>query len=195
MTGAANPPDPIAAGHGLPLTGPHWTFILALYRDPEVQQACLLLQDRLGVDVSFLLTMLSFAKAGCALGQSDIEALDRLIAPWRRDVVQRLRAIRRETRPAAAADAAIADFRDRIKSAEIEAEQIEIAMLVRAITALKPAEPASPQPSAAAIADTAERVVALYAGRAAAADRPARLGDFRATIGVVADAVVRAGAP
>jgi uncharacterized protein (TIGR02444 family) len=183
----------VAAGHGLRLTGPHWTFILALYRDPEVQQACLLLQDSLGVDVSFLLTVLSFAKAGYAFGPGDIEALDRLIAPWRRDVVQRLRTIRRETRPAAAADATVAGFRDRIKSAEIEAEQVEIAMLAQAVAALRSAGPAIG--SAAAIAATAAMVVAFYAGRAAAADEHARPGDFSATLGVVTDAVVRAAAP
>jgi uncharacterized protein (TIGR02444 family) len=195
MSGAATPPDPVAAGHGLRLTGPHWTFILELYQGPEVQQACLLLQDSFGVDVSFLLTMLSFAGAGYAFAPSDIEALDHQTAPWRRDVVQRLRAIRRETRPAAAKDAAISGFRDRIKSAEIEAEQIEIAILAQAIAALKSAGPAAARASAAVVADTAEMVVAFYAGRAAAADGHVRLGDFSGPIGVVTDAVVRAITP
>ena len=36
---------------GAALDGPHWTFALRLYGQTGAAEACVLLQDRLGVDV------------------------------------------------------------------------------------------------------------------------------------------------
>jgi uncharacterized protein (TIGR02444 family) len=174
-------------GTDLRLDGPHWSFICEVYGAPEVQEACLALQDNLGVDLSFLLTLLWFAKAGHGFDPAEVEVLDHLVEPWRRDVVKPLRAIRRVAKSAAATDAAIAGWRERIKAAEVEAEQIEIAMLVQAIAARGAA---AANASASTVTSTAESVVAVYADGSAA---PARR-DFSAEIAAIVDAVARTAA-
>lgn len=195
MSDEPGPTTPIAAGSGLQLTGPHWTCILRLYGGPDVQQACLMLQDRFGVDVSLLLTLLCFAKDGVTFDGGDIEALDAAVAAWRRDVVQMLRAIRRQTKPAAGHDAAIAGFRNKIKAAEVEAEQIEIATLVRAIGELKPAAVPHHHASREAIAATVKTVTAFYAARAGAPIAPWHAPEMDYAIGAIADAVTRVANP
>jgi uncharacterized protein (TIGR02444 family) len=192
MTDADKPANPIAPGSDLRLTGPHWAFIIKLYGSPDVQQACLLLQDGFGVDVSFLLTLLWYARDGAELESGDVEALDRAIASWRGDVVMPLRNMRREIKPAAEHDGVVADFRNQIKSIEIQAEQIEIAMLVRAMDRRKRpgASGASMQP--ASIARTVETVLAFYAARAAALPAKLQTPETRAAIKVLADAAAHA---
>jgi uncharacterized protein (TIGR02444 family) len=194
MTDPAKPTAPIAPGDDLQLTGPHWTYIIGLYGDPEVQQACLGLQDGFGVDVSFLLTLAWFAAQGVGLDEGDVEALDQAIASWRREVVTPLRTIRRAIKPAAGHDAAVAGFRNRIKSIEIEAEQIEIALLVRAVDRRKgrgaSGEAAKPQP----MARTVETVLTFYAARAAAPAERLQAPELRAAIAILAAAAARMAA-
>lgn len=72
-----------------------WAFSLSFYDAPEVQAACLALQDREGVDVNVLLYLLFRAADGQALPPEAIAALDTSVADWRREVVRPLRALRR----------------------------------------------------------------------------------------------------
>jgi uncharacterized protein (TIGR02444 family) len=193
MTDADKPANPISPGDELQLTGPHWTFIVELYSSDKVQQACLLLQDRFGVDVSFLLTLLWYARDGAGFDNGDIEALDRVIALWRRDVVKPLRTMRREIKPTARHDGAVASYRDKIKSIEIEAEQIEIAMLIQAASQRRFAglsgKPIQPTP----IARTVETVLAFYAARAMVPAAQFRTTEVHAAINVLAEAAVANG--
>jgi uncharacterized protein (TIGR02444 family) len=188
MTDADKPTDPIASGNDLPLAGPHWTFITRLYGSPDVQQACLLLQDHFDVDVSFLLTLLWYARNGIAFDDGDVEALDGMIASWRSDVVRPVRTIRREIKPIAEHNDAIARFHNKIKSVEVEAEQIEIALLVHALEQrLRPqlsGEAAQPAP----IARTIETAVAFYATRAGVPAGRLEASQVQAAINIVADA-------
>jgi uncharacterized protein (TIGR02444 family) len=125
---------PNADDAGLELEGPQWSFAIELYERPEVSRACLLLQDVLGVDVCLLLFALFVAREhNRILDRASLEDLYRAVADWRDEVVRPLRAIRRRTKtPATAApEAAIHGFRQQIKIAEINAEQIELALLAR----------------------------------------------------------------
>jgi uncharacterized protein (TIGR02444 family) len=118
----------------LSLDGPHWSFALRLYRQPGVADACLALQDRVGVDVNILLFALFAAiDRGIPLDEGDIEDMDRAVAPWRSDVVQALRTIRRRVKngPEPAPNMVTEALRDQIKRAELAAEQIEQAVLAR----------------------------------------------------------------
>ena len=124
-----------AAGNAsLDLQGAHWSFAVVLYQRPQVSAACLALQDDLGVDVCLLLFALFVAKERhTLLERNDLESLDAAIADWRREVIWPLRCLRRRLKsgpqpaPATATDGLL----QRIKSAEIEAEQIELAALAR----------------------------------------------------------------
>jgi uncharacterized protein (TIGR02444 family) len=193
MTDAARPTGPIAPGDDLQLTGPHWSFIIALYGHPGVQQACLLLQDSFGVDVSFLLTLVWFAANGVTFDDGDVEALDQAVASWRGNVVKPLRTLRHDIKPIAGHDGVVAGFRNRIKSIEIEAEQIEIAMLARAVDRRKPGaagKAARPEP----IVRTVETVLAFHAARTAAPAAPLPAPELRAAIAILADAAARIAA-
>ena len=116
----------------LPLNGPHWSFAVGLYGKPGVAEACLWLQDALGVDVNvLLLALFAASERGIALTPSDIAELDQAAAEWRTEVVVALRAIRRRLKtglpPAPGAAAEV--LRDAVKGAELRAEQIEQAVL------------------------------------------------------------------
>ena len=80
----------------LQLDGPHWAFALDFYQRPGVADACLVLQDHAGVDVTFLLFALYVADSHrVVLEQADLERLDQAVAAWREAVVRPLRQLRR----------------------------------------------------------------------------------------------------
>jgi uncharacterized protein (TIGR02444 family) len=111
---------------------PCWKFALELYAKPGVSQACLLLQDRLGVDVSLLLTTLFYAEhRGVELPTEAIAALDRSVAPWRAEVIVPLRQLRRRLKGGGLLAHPTDEFYRRIKADELLAEQIEIGALAR----------------------------------------------------------------
>lgn len=114
------------------LDGPQWSFAVHLYGRPGVANACLLLQDRIGADVSLLLFALFIAQdQRIMLERADLEELDGAIAAWRGEVIRPLRSIRRrlKTGPDPAPDSATELLLQQIKVAEIHAEQIELAAL------------------------------------------------------------------
>lgn len=132
---------------------PFWTFSLGLYARPGVADACLVLQDRQGVDVNLLLFMLWAGQSGRRLSPTEVGALRDLTEDWRRDIVVPLRAVRRALRrPPAAVDAeAAAHLRQDIKKVELASERLQQAALFafRPIGALGAAD-ASPQQAVAA---------------------------------------------
>jgi uncharacterized protein (TIGR02444 family) len=194
MTDAAKPANPIAPGNDLPLTGPHWTFIIELYGSHDVQQACLLLQDSFGVDVSLLLTLLWYAKDGVGFDDDDLEALDHTIASWRSDVVKPLRKIRREIKLTARHDGAVVGFRNKVKSIEIEAEQIEIAILMQAVDQRRRPGLSGKAAQPELIARTVETVLAFYAVRAAAPAVQLQTLEVRTAVNALADTAARMAA-
>lgn len=97
-----------------------WRFSLAFYARPEVASACLMLQDRRGRDVNLLLYACWVGWSGRGrLDAAQLAALDRAIAPWRREVVEPLRAVRRALKTASQPD-----LLATVKAAELEAERV-----------------------------------------------------------------------
>jgi len=72
-----------------------WSFSLQTYAKPGVAQACLALQDGLGLDVNLLLFCCWHGSAGRALAEADIRRAIAAVEGWQREVVQPLRAVRR----------------------------------------------------------------------------------------------------
>jgi uncharacterized protein (TIGR02444 family) len=115
------------------MESPLWRFSLAVYRGAGVQEECLDVQERYGVDVN-LLMLCAYAGAveGAALSARDVEdALD-ATGGWHADVVRVLRQVRRSLKPwGEAGDFAqvAGPLRLKVKAAELESEQIEQAMM------------------------------------------------------------------
>jgi uncharacterized protein (TIGR02444 family) len=104
-----------------------WEFVVELYAKPGISQACLELQDRLGVDVSFLLTLLFYAKHhNIDLSVEEIASLDRSISAWRDEIITPLRRLRRHVKASNLLNSSTEEFYRRIKADELLAEQIEI---------------------------------------------------------------------
>lgn len=159
----------------LALEGPHWSFALSVYRQPGVSEACLALQDGAGLDVNTLLVGLyAWSVGDSAFAAHRLAAIDAAITPLRDGVVKPLRSVRRamkgmdEARFGTSWDG----LRNRVKSAELAAEQFEQALLASHVM---PGD--APAGSARAVA---EAIVGLYAGRTGAA-----LAEFAGPIGVV----------
>jgi uncharacterized protein (TIGR02444 family) len=124
----------LAGEGGLQLEGPQWAFALRFYAHPDVAEALLLLQDRAGADVCVVLFALFIARTHRAVVDgADLADLDAAIADWRREVIWPLRSLRRRLRngPSPAPAALTQALVQRIKAAEIDAEQIELAVLAQ----------------------------------------------------------------
>jgi uncharacterized protein (TIGR02444 family) len=103
-----------------------WRFSLAVYEPSDVANECLALQEALGLDVNILLFCAWLGNRSIALSRSDIEAASRIVARWHDSVVRPLRSVRRQIK---ADYDEFANLRARVKEIELEAEQIEQAML------------------------------------------------------------------
>ncbi len=106
---------------------PFWSFSLAIYGAPGVQEECLHLQERYGVDVNVLLFCAYVGAAyGALLSDGDVRAAVAATRDWNRAIVGSLREARRALKPLAAdASAPAAALRTVVKGAELEAERIE----------------------------------------------------------------------
>ena len=118
----------------LDLEGPHWQFALAIYSQPGVADACLMLQDRLGLDIDILL-FATYATTECSMTVTarDIQAMDAAVQAWRMETVIPLRALRRRLKQRfGPLESDYAEkLRSKVKQTELLAEQIELAMLAR----------------------------------------------------------------
>jgi uncharacterized protein (TIGR02444 family) len=104
-------------------TSRFWAFSLELYEDNAVAEACIALQDRHGLDVNMLLFALFAASRGTSLSGADIEQLEMMVGPWRRNVVRPLRRVRRWLKEQShAADDAPAKLRSGVLDRELESE-------------------------------------------------------------------------
>lgn len=104
-----------------------WRFSLAVYGHREVAEECIALQQAIGLDVNLLL-FCAWAGAGTlALSRNDIEAASKCVAGWQEHVVRPLRSVRQNMKASDYRD--LESFRTHVKKTEIEAEQIEQAML------------------------------------------------------------------
>ena len=100
--------------------GALWRFSLELYGRPGVASACLDLQDRHGRDVNLLLFAAWIGISGRGrLNDADFDRAEEAIGPWRRAVIEPLRAARRHVK-----DAGQTSLYEALKSAELEAEHV-----------------------------------------------------------------------
>ena len=129
-----------------------WADALDIYSMPGVPAACLLMQDRLGVDVTVLLhAMHVWSRQGVALDEDALAQADALVRPWRSRVTGPLRALRRELKAGFGPMPAelVAATRGHIQAAELSAELGAFAILslhhvggvgIRGATEVAPAE-------------------------------------------------------
>jgi uncharacterized protein (TIGR02444 family) len=116
------------------MDSPLWRFSLAVYRGAGVQEECLAVQERFGVDVNLLMLCAYLgAVEGAVLSASDVaDALDATGA-WHANAVKSLRQVRRTLKPWGSGDEpfsrVVETLRTKVKGAELEAEQIEQAMM------------------------------------------------------------------
>ena len=152
------------------LAGALWTFAVDLYGRPGIADACLLLQDTCRADVCLLLFALFVARERRRVLEADeLEVLDAAVADWRSEVIFPLRSLRNRMKagPHPAPSAATDALRQRVKSAEIDAEQIELAVLAQHLDRY----PMPPRPATADVCEAAlDRVVSFFAARAKKSD-------------------------
>jgi uncharacterized protein (TIGR02444 family) len=116
------------------MDSPLWRFSLAVYRGAGVQEECLSVQERFGVDVN-LLMLCAYVGAveGAVLSTSDIADALEASGAWHGNAVKALRQVRRTMKPWGAGEGAfsrvVEALRTKVKGAELEAEQIEQAMM------------------------------------------------------------------
>lgn len=115
------------------LEGPHWRFATELYGNSGVADACLELQDLVGLDVVLMMFVLyAVQERGLYLDERDIRNAAEHVSAWRTTSVLPLRHIRRrlKTSPAVTPIAETESVRSLVKAAELRSEQIALAMLV-----------------------------------------------------------------
>lgn len=115
-------------------TEPHsalWKFMLELYAEPGIPDALLGLQDDYAIDVPFYLAVLHAVKTDHHVTVRAISALYAEIEEWREQVVIPLRDVRRRLKVHAWATRFknTGALRETIKSAELNAERIEVVVL------------------------------------------------------------------
>jgi uncharacterized protein (TIGR02444 family) len=118
---------------------PFWQFSLRIYAKPGVEQACLRLQDREGVDVNLLLLCCWAAASGRgALTKRTLRAAMSSVANWQTEVIAPLRAARRRLKQGfdRVPQERTAELRKRIGKMEIECEHSEQLLLARHVEAL-----------------------------------------------------------
>ncbi len=112
---------------GLPYDNEFWRFSLAVYKPADLVAECLALQEATGLDVNLLLFCAWLGARGIVLSRSDIEAASRVVASWHNSVVRPLRGVRRHIKTQYGG--AFEPLRSRVKDDELQAEQVEQAML------------------------------------------------------------------
>ena len=107
-----------------------WDYSVATYRKAGVAEACLHLQEKLGIDVNVLLYCCWY---GCTRGTLDGPAMHRILSfaePWAENVVRPLRAARTWMKavgcdpPFVPGDECMA-LREEIKRTELKAEHLQ----------------------------------------------------------------------
>ncbi len=121
---------------------PFWQFSLAVYGRAGVPQACLGLQASHGADVNLLLYVCWLSSRGIAGSLDDIRLAAASVEGWHRDVVVALRRVRTGLKAGyAGLDPDIGEpYREKVKRAELEAEQIEQAILYALPLSRRPAD-------------------------------------------------------
>jgi len=100
-----------------------WQFSTALYGAPEVEAACLELQDRDGLEVNLALFCLFAAQHRIRFELPAIQAMRTIGIVWGREVVAPLRAARRSMKAHVAENETVGSLREEVKRVELAAEK------------------------------------------------------------------------
>ena len=108
-----------------------WAFALAFYGAPGVSAACLSVQESIGADVPLVIWSVWIGVDGRVLDMGEIAAAQNAVSAWHQQIVRPLRDVRQRMKsgPAPAPSDQTEALRDRLKSVEIGAEKIELALL------------------------------------------------------------------
>lgn len=153
---------------GLQVDNEFWRFSLAVYQQGAVANECLALQEALGLDVNILLFSAWLGRRGIILHRIDIEAASRAVASWHESVVRSLRNVRQQMKTFGTD---FEDLRARIKAIEIEAEQIEQAILFACAQGIDSSREGADRSDA--IAHNVSEYIAMKSGPASPEDRQA----------------------
>lgn len=112
-----------------------WEFSLAIYAEDEVEQACLLMQDKLDIDVNLLLTCLWLAVTGRGrLNGDELADIEAQVAFWQQEIIQPLRQVRRRLKDLSRVGGKVHNsLRKSVSACELDAEQVEQQMLGQAL--------------------------------------------------------------
>lgn len=105
-----------------------WSFSLATYARPGVEDACLQLQTA-GANVCLLLCGLWLEQRGVACDQQRVQPLQALTESWDIEVVQPLRTLRMQWKTRAVDDPVLKGMREQVKALELEAERALLSRL------------------------------------------------------------------
>ncbi|WP_051574689.1 TIGR02444 family protein [Mycobacterium sp. URHB0044] len=162
-------------------------FALDVHGVDGVSPACILLQDRCGLDVNVLLAAAYVGAArGSAFTGHELEGARSRTLQWHHEVVRPLRALRRRLvdGPSPAPNPATTTLRERVKAVELDAEMIELDELARFVAGVD----ASAAPGTADERATAAMHVVV---RESAGREPGE--DEHTAIAVIAAAAARFG--
>lgn len=142
----------------LELSSPFWKFSIKVYAAPGVADNCIGLQERFGIDVNVLLFCgwVGWSR-GHRLNAAQIAAANALVRSWNESTVKPIRSVRRFTKDMP--EDAVKRLRARVKTIELDTEQIEQAMLYAHAEQLWPGG-AHAGDSAAALANMMELLLA-----------------------------------
>ena len=148
---------------------PFWDFSLNVYGSDGVAPACLVLQERHGIDVNVLLFCCWLGASGHgALDEGEIAAVCRTVDAWHRDVVRAVRGVRQRLKGGfgAAPPELSEPLRRRIVGIEVELEHVEQLMLAGSVTR----QADESRDAAARLGDALDNVRAYYAVAGVAPD-------------------------
>jgi uncharacterized protein (TIGR02444 family) len=111
---------------------PFWKFSLDVYAAPGVAAECLALQHELDVDVNMLLFCAWLGAAHKAISAEQLATFEDIVRPWHEDVVKSLRRARDAIKTTSDVDEEAGALRQHVLAVELEAEQVEQALLYRA---------------------------------------------------------------
>src|ERR1700683_3466484 len=100
---------------------PFWRFSLKFYRQADVSDACIALQDSFGIDVNLLLFLFWLASDDRQLSPGEVKMLDDNVRDWRNLTIIPIRDARRKLKGAATLVEAgkQEDFRNKVKAVEL----------------------------------------------------------------------------
>ncbi len=150
-------------------TTPFWRFSLHFYRQPGVSDACIALQDNCGVDVNLLLFLFWLASEGRQLSADEVKKLDDNVRSWRELTIIPIRNTRRQLKGAATLiePGRQEAFRNKVKTVELEAEQLQQEGLYELFRSRPLGAPASAKEAARANVGAYENIIGKVFPKAA----------------------------